>query len=64
MNDEMPACATRPTADRRLGGMSPYHGSVSSRRFSVWVESSPEMRRSQASVSAFVLGFVGHLVAC
>ena len=58
MNDVMPAWATRPTAERRLGGMSPYHGSVSSRRLSVAVERSPEMVRSQASVSAFVLGFV------
>ena len=41
MNDVMPACATRPTAERRLGGISPYHGSVSSRRLSVAVDSSP-----------------------
>jgi hypothetical protein len=44
--------------------MSPYHGSVSSRRFSVWVDSSPAMVRNHASVSAFVLGFVATWVAC
>ena len=55
----MPACATRPTADRRPGGMSPYQGSVSSSRLMVAVESSPEMVRSQASVSFLVRGVVG-----
>src|SRR6185437_6307524 len=57
MNDVMPAWATSPTADRRAGGISAYHGSVSSRRLMVAVARSPAMRRSQASVSA--LSIVG-----
>ena len=51
MNDVMPACATSPTAERRAGGISAYQGSVSSSRLIVAVARSPEMRRSQASVS-------------
>src|SRR6478735_3352611 len=51
MNDVIPAWATSPTADRRAGGISAYQGSVSSRRLMVTVARSPEMRRSQASVS-------------
>jgi hypothetical protein len=54
MNDVMPACATRPTALRRPGGISRYHGSVSSRRLSVAVDNSPDSVRSQASVCCFV----------
>jgi hypothetical protein len=50
MNDVMPAWATNPTAERLPGGMSPYQGSVSSRRLRVAVDNSPEMVRSHASV--------------
>jgi hypothetical protein len=32
MNEAMPACATRPTAERRAGGMSAYQGRDSSSR--------------------------------
>ncbi len=42
MNEVMPACATRPTAERRPGGISLYQGSVSSSRLMVAVESSPD----------------------
>ena len=60
MNDVMPACATSPTALRRPGGISRYQGSVSSRRFSVVVASSPDSVLSQASVCAFVFsGTIG-----
>src|SRR5690606_34915565 len=52
MKEVIPACATSPTADRRAGGMSAYHGRVSSSRLMVTVAMSPEIRRSQASVAA------------
>ena len=48
----MPACATRPTDERRPGGMSRYQGSVSSRRRRVAVDHSPALARSQARVCA------------
>ena len=56
MKEVMPAWATNPTAERRPGGMSPYQGSVSSSRFRVAVDSSPEMTRSQLRVCSFVFG--------
>src|SRR5262245_60332893 len=70
MNDEMPACATSPTADRRAGGISAYHGSDSSSRLIVAVARSPEILRSHARVSALSIGaddagiLVSALAAC
>src|SRR5690606_26079542 len=56
MNEEMPACATIPTADLRPGGISRYHGNVSSKRFRVAVASSPETVFNHARVCSFDCG--------
>ena len=69
MNEAMPACATSPTAERRAGGMSAYHGSESSSRLIVAVARSPEIRRSQGTldgdglaIGGLILGWVSALL--
>jgi hypothetical protein len=55
MKDEIPVCATIPTADRRLGGMSRYHGKSRSNLARVALAMSPEIFRNQARVCFFVM---------